>query len=122
MIEAFGLLDLPLIGSVCVNNLVLAHLKTRFDWRQVIGVDALVHHEQVACEFIERNAQVPASFSDVLEGLRSSKRLPALNWDLLLQLSIDINADFSNFDYTMATPIYESDVCVMGVFVDDAER
>ena len=84
MTEAFGLLDLPLIGSVSVNNLVLAHLKTRFDWRQVLGVDALVHHKQVACQFVKRNAQVPASFSDVLEGLRSSKRLPALDWDPLL--------------------------------------
>ena len=92
MFRAFGLSDLPFIWRVNVNDLVLAYLKTGLDWGQVLGVDTMVHHEQVTCEFVESDAQVPASFSDALNGLRS-KCLPALNWDLLLFLSI--NKDYN---------------------------
>ena len=116
------LLDLPLVGSISVRDLVLEYLKTRYDYRQVLGVDTLVHHEQVACEFVEPNAQVPALFCDALNGL-GSKRLLALNWDLLLFLSIHKDYDRTIIDISPhASEIFESDVCVMGVFVDDAER
>ena len=43
--QGFGLLDLPFIWSVGVDNLVLAYLKTGLDWRQVLSVDTMVHHE-----------------------------------------------------------------------------
>ena len=97
MIRAFGLSDLPFIWRVNVNDLVLAYLKTRLDWRQVLGVYTMVHHEQMPCEFVKSDAQVPALFSDALDWL-GSKRLLALNWDLLLYLSIDLDNDSSRFD------------------------
>ena len=58
----------------------------------------------------------------MLEGLRSSKRRLALNWDQLLFLSIDIDLDCSSSDTIFDTAIYELDVCVWGMFVDDPER
>ena len=39
-----------LIWSVHVHNLILANLKTRFDWRQFLDVHTLALHGQMACE------------------------------------------------------------------------
>ena len=120
VVEEHVKLDVSFTWSVGVNDLVLAYLKTRLYWRQVLGVDTMVHHEQMPCEFVKSDAQVPALFSDALDWL-GSKRLLALNWDLLLFLSVDKDRDTSIFYITMATSIYESDVCVMRVFIYDPE-
>ena len=53
---------------------------------------------------------------DVLDGSRS-KRLIALDFNLLLPNSIDFNYDGFRAD----SLIYELDVCVLGVFVYDPE-
>ena len=50
MIEALSVLDLPLIRSVRVHDLILADLKTRFDWGQFLGVDTLVLYKRKTCE------------------------------------------------------------------------
>ena len=120
VVEEHVKLDVSFTWSVGVNDLVLAYLKTRLYWRQVLGVDTMVHHEQMPCEFVKSDAQVPALFSDALDWL-GSKRLLALNWDLLLYLSIDLDNDSSRFDILFDTEIYELDICVVGVFVYDPE-
>ena len=120
VVEEHVKLDVSFTWSVGVNDLVLAYLKTRLDWGQVLGVDTMVHHEQMPCEFVKSDAQVPALFSDALDWL-GSKRLLALNWDLLLYLSIDLDNDSSRFDILFDTEIYELDICVVGVFVYDPE-
>ena len=113
-------MDLPLLWSVRVNDLILAYLETRLDCRQSLSVDTLVLHRQATCEQVVRDAQVHAWFSDVLDGLRS-KRLLALNFDLLLFLSIDIDFDISFFDIIKETVIDKSEICVLGMLVYDSE-
>ena len=71
MIEAFGLLDLPLIWSAIIIDLGVTDLIELGNGRQLFDFDALVLHSPVIRYKIPSDAQVPLEFGDVLERLSS---------------------------------------------------
>ena len=85
-------INLPLLGSVDVRDLISEDLFVQLRLGQLLSVHTVVHQGQLVPLQVEADAQLPAESGDVLDGL-VSKPLFANVSDLLVLLSSSIFQD-----------------------------
>ena len=78
-------INLPLLRSVDVSDLVAADFFLQLGLGQLLSIHTVVHHGQLVHLQVEADAQVPAEVGDVLYGLASKLLLTKrVVFDLLL--------------------------------------